>query len=165
MKKSLLLVAGLALVACNQTKIGYVDLNEVVEAYKPKKSLQEKFESKNERFNKKRDSLAQAFKLEEQVLQTRVQSLSPQRANEEIGLYQQKTNFVAQQLQQEMQTMQNQVQQELDSLVKDVKSQIENYGKTQGYHYIFSKSENAGVLYGIEESNLTEALIKYLNKE
>ncbi len=65
---------------------------------------------------------------------------------------------VAQQLQQQMGT-------EMDSLVKDVKSFIKDYGKKNGYKYIFGTGEAATVLYGEEKDDITKEIIKLLNEK
>lgn len=165
MKKSILILTALLMAACQQDKIGFVDNTKLLEGYQEKIEVQSKYDTKNEAFNKKRDSIVQAIGLEEQTLKNKLNSMSQKKANEEIALLQQKSNFIGQQLQQEFQGLQKSGQTELDSLVNKVKREIKAYGKANGYTYILGGGDGGSVLYGDTGKDLTEEILKVLNEK
>ena len=66
-------------VACKQDKIGYVDNVEIMEGYQEKKDIEAVYTKKSEAFNKKRDSISQAFQLQAQAFQLRAQKMAQQK--------------------------------------------------------------------------------------
>lgn len=165
MKKVFGILALLAIAACNQDKIGYVDNVKMMEAYQEKIDVEAKYQAKLDKIRKKGDSLSQAFQLELQMLQTKVQNMSQKKAQEEYQLLQQRGQSVGQQLQQEEQAAQMEGQAAMDSLIKKVKGEISEYGKANGYTYILGGGEGGSVLYGDETKNLTDAVVKVLNNK
>ncbi|MEM1259861.1 MAG: OmpH family outer membrane protein [Bacteroidota bacterium] len=163
MKKFTLAIIILATISCQQDKIGYVDNIGLMDGYQEKVDVENKFKSRAELMNKKRDSISQAFQLEYQALQTKAQSWSQKKAQEELGLLQQRSQFLGQQLQQEEQQLQSEGQTEMDSVVSKVKKEIQAYGKANGYTYILTGGEGGSVLYGTEAKDLTSELLKILN--
>ncbi|MEX0315940.1 MAG: OmpH family outer membrane protein [Allomuricauda sp.] len=163
MKKGIVLLIALVVVACQQNKIGYVDNVKLMDGYQEKIDVETKFKTKAEALTKKRDSISQSFQLELQEFQTKAQKMSQKSAQEEYALLQQKGQFVGQQLQQEEQQLQQSSQTEMDSLVSKVKKEIKAYGKANGYTYILGGGDGGAVLYGEEVNNLTDAVLKILN--
>lgn len=153
----------LSMISCTQDKIGYVDNVRLMENSREKIDIEAKYQNKSNALNKKRDSISQAFQLEAQALQTKVQSMPQKKAQEEYDLLQQRGQFIGQQLQQEEQLLQQQGQAEMDSLINKVKDQIKNYGKANGYSYILGGGEGGSVLYGTEQKDLTEEILKIIN--
>ena len=163
MKQFLVLSSMLLLMACQQDKIGFVDNVELMDGYQEKIDVQNKYKTKAEALTKKRDSISQAFDLELKAFQTKAQSLSQQKAQEEYGLIQQRAQFMGQQLQQEEQQLQATGQTEMDSVVSKVKKEITAFGKSNGYTYILGGGEGGSVLYGIEGKDLTSEILAILN--
>lgn len=165
MKNLIWIVAILALVSCQQEKIGFVDTVKLMEDYQEKVDIDNKYKSKAEVFAKRRDSISQAFQLEAMDFQKRAERMSQQKAQEEYQAFQQKSQIIGQQLQQEEAGIQAAGQNEMDSLVTKVKEKIKEYGKSNGYSYIFTSGDGGAILYGTETNDLTDALIKSLNDE
>ena len=163
MNKYWILIAIFILVACKQEKIGYVDTVRLMENSQEKKDIESKYQAKSTSWNKKRDSISQALQLEAQALQTKVQSMSQSKAQEEYDLFQQKSQFMGQQLQQEEQMLQLQGQAEMDSLINRVRDKISDYGKKNGFTYILDGGQGGVVLYGNDQEDLTDAFIKIVN--
>ncbi len=151
------------MVACQQDKIGFVDNVQLMDGYQEKIDVENKFKTKAEALTKKRDSISQAFDLELKAFQTKAQSLSQQKAQEEYGLIQQRAQFMGQQLQQEEQQLQATGQTEMDSVVSKVKKEITAFGKRNGYTYILGGGEGGSVLYGTEAKDLTKDILVILN--
>ncbi|MEM1338719.1 MAG: OmpH family outer membrane protein [Bacteroidota bacterium] len=165
MKQFVALLGILMLVACEQDKIGFVDYVKLMDGYQEKIDVENKFKTKAEALTRKRDSISQAFDLELKAFQTKAQSLSQQKAQEEYGLIQQRAQFMGQQLQQEEQLLQSSGQTELDSVVSKVKKEISAFGKTKGYTYILGGGEVGSVLYGAETKDLTKEILVILNEK
>ncbi|MGB5817992.1 MAG: OmpH family outer membrane protein [Saonia sp.] len=163
MKKIAVVLALLAIAACEQNKIGYVDNVKLMDEYQEKIDIEAKFQTKIDALSKKRDSISQAFQIEAQAFQTKAQSMAQNKAQEEYALLQQRGQFIGQQLQQEDQLLQSQGQTEMDSLVGRVKEHIKDYGKINGFTYILGGGDGGSVLYGEEALDLTSAILKELN--
>ena len=161
MKKIVLVITVLVLASCQQDKIGYVDNLKMMEGYQEKIDVETKFNEKRDALAKKSDSISQAFQLEYQALQAK--RLSQTKAQEELGLLQQRSQFIGQQLQQEQQQLQQTGQTELDSVVSKVRKQIKEYGKANGYTYILTGGDGGSVLYGDEAKDVTTEVLKILN--
>lgn len=164
MKKIIWVSAILLLLSCKQEKIGYVDNVKLMDEYQEKIDVEVKFKSEEAVLTKKRDSMSQAYQFELQAFQTKAQSMSQKKAQEEYGLLQQKGQFLGQQLQQEAQLAQSENQIILDSIISTVKKEIKTYGKAQGYTYILGGGDGGSVLYGTEVNDLTDEIVKILNE-
>lgn len=163
MKKVVLLVMVLALGSCQQQKIGYVDNVKLMDDYQEKIDVEGMFKIKAEALTKKRDSISQAFQIEAQAFQIKTQKMSQKKAQEEYAIMQQRGQFIGQQLQQEDQQLQLSGQTEMDSIISKVKKEIQAYGKSKGYAYILGGGDGGSVLYGSDDDNLTDEIVKILN--
>jgi outer membrane protein len=167
MKKIMCIVVVLIVAACQQDKIGFVDNSKILEDYQEKKDVEAKFETKTATFNKKRDSILQSLNLEKQQLQIKLQNAKRpgKKLEEEIQLYQQKEQYLANNLQQEFQTLQQEGQGEIDSLVSKLRKEIKAYGDANGYTYILSGGDGGAVMYGTSAKDLTEEVLTILNEQ
>lgn len=149
-----------------EKKIGFVDTGEIINEYQEKKDIETKFQSKDEKFKKKADSISNAFQLEVQNTQMTARSSTQQKAQELMQGLQQKQQFLQQQMQAEQQELTQEFQTEIDTLISKVKKFVKDYGKDNGYTYILGTSEAAAsVLYGAEENDLTQTVLDALNAE
>lgn len=163
MKKLGIILFAILISACQQDKIGYVDNVKLMDGYQEKVDIENIYKKKAEALTKKGDSISQAFQLEFQELQTRAQRMSQKKQQEELGLLQQRSQFVGQQLRQEEQTMQLEGQTKMDSVISKVKDEIKAYGKANGYTYILGGGEGGSVLFGDETKDLTDQVLIILN--
>jgi outer membrane protein len=163
MKKIGLVLVFIIAWGCNQDKIGYVDTVRLMDKNDEKSEIEAKYQDKSTSFNKRRDSISQAFQIEAQAIQAKAESMSQSKAQEEFDLLQQRGQFIGQQLQQEEQILQQQGQAEMDTLVQKVRRQIQDYGKAQGYTFILGGGDGGSVLYGIESKDLTDEIIEVVN--
>lgn len=163
MKKLVLTFMVLMAISCQQEKIGYVDNVKLMDDYLEKIDVETEYKTKLETFNKKKDSISQAFQMEAQAFQVKAQKMAQSKAQEEYGLFQQKGQFIGQQLQQEEQQLQLAGQVQMDSLVTKVKNEIKAFGKSNSYSYILGGGDGGSVLYGTEANDLTAQITKILN--
>ncbi len=163
MKKLVWLVLIMAIVACQQNKIAYVDNVKLIGEYQEKIDVEAKYKIKAEALQKKKDSLTQIFQIEAQAFQSKAQSMPANKAQEEYNALQQKGQFLGQQLQQEELALQQASQTEIDSIVSKIKRHIKDYGKSNGYTYILGGGDGGSVLYGAEASDITAPVLELLN--
>ncbi|NCP05915.1 MAG: OmpH family outer membrane protein [Flavobacteriales bacterium] len=161
------MVVLLTVVSCQKTqKIGYIDNGKVINEYQSKKDIESKYQAKDAAFQKRADSIGQAFQLEAQEFQTSAKSMSPNAQQEKYQQLGQKQQTLKQQLQFEQQQIQQAFQTEIDTLIVEVKDFVKDYGKKNGYTYILGTSDAAAtVLYGTDENDLTQTILDALNKE
>jgi|TARA_R110002012_G_scaffold321157_1_gene547836 outer membrane protein len=166
MKKiGLILVIALAMSSCQKQKFGFVNNTKVINEVNFKKDLEAKFNLKEEKINKKADSLGRSFQEEVKVASELAATLKDQNRIQELSQnLQQKNDNLSRMLQGEKQQLANEYRTEVDSLIANVKTFVKDYGKSNGYDYIFGTSDNtASVMYGPEGDDLTEEIIKKFN--
>ncbi|MDT0558035.1 OmpH family outer membrane protein [Ichthyenterobacterium sp. W332] len=165
--KNLIIIVALAFsfFSCQQqAKIGFVDNGKVINAYQEKKDVEGKYKQKDETFQKRRDSMISAYRLEYQEAQLKASKLRNQAQLQELSSeIQQKENLLTQKIQFEQQQMQQAFNAEIDSVLSKVRTFVDDYGKRNGYTYILGKNEAGSVMYGKEEQDISQAIIDELN--
>ena len=152
-------LAILSVFACQESKIGFVDNQKLMDDYQEKVDVEAKLKVKADALTQKRDSISQTFQMRLQAFQAKAQKM-PQ---DEYGQLQQEGQFIGQQLQQQEQQLQMQSQTEMDSIISKVKREIKAYGKANGYTYILGGGDGGSVLYGDESQDVTAPVLKVLN--
>ena len=149
-----------------EQKIGFIDNGKVINEYQQKKDLEAKYLAKDGAFQKRADSIGQAFQLEAQAFQSQAKSMAPKTQQERYQALGQKQQLLQKQMQAEQQAIQQEFQTEIDTIIVKVKNYVKEYGKTNGYTYILGTSDaGANVLYGKDENDLTQTILDALNKE
>lgn len=149
-------------------KIGFVDNETVINDYKEKVDLEDKFQSKQDAYRIKFDSIDKAFEAEVQKFQNDAKRMSQTKAQEKYQELGQKKQIQDQQKQVEAQQFRQDFQVELDSIIKRVKAYEKDYGKRNGYTYLLGTNNNdsdatSTVLFGTEENDLTQTILDSLN--
>jgi len=168
MKKLIVLgIIALGLYSCQQpAKIAFIDNSELVNEYQEKKDLEAKMKVKIENFQKRNDSIGRAFQLEVQDAQIKAAKMSQKKQEEIMGQLQQKQGILQQQYQISEKAISQESQALNDSLLNKIKDFVSDYGKINGYDYIFGKNEFVGtVYYGKEETNITKEVLTKLNEK
>ncbi len=167
--KKFLCIAGafLVLASCNQQieKTGYVNNTRVVSDFKEMKVAQEKWTKKNNEVRAELEEKAKQFQIEVQGYQTIMKSMSTANREKKEQELMTKQQGLQREQQAKMQEIQQGSQVEIDSIINKVKSYIEDYGKKNGYTYIYGDTEASNILYGKEELDLTDKILKELNGE
>ena len=153
-----------SLISCKENKTAFVNNTKVVSEYKEMKDAEAKWTKKNDELRMELQQKAMEFQKEVQAFEAERASLSKNKFEESAGMLQQKQ----QALQREQQTRVQEIQQlsgaEIDTIVNKVKKFIKDYGKKNGYTYIYGDTETSNILYGKEELNITDEIIAELNK-
>ncbi len=152
------------IVSCQKPeKTAYIDMNKVAEEYNEMKKVKEEFEAKQNELNRKYDSLAMAFQQKYQAFLAKANKMRQKKAQEkynELMAEQQNIQLLQQRDYQQLQADFDKATEEVSQKLKDF---IEKYGQENGYTYIFSRSELAGIAYGKKEKDITEKFIEALN--
>ena len=164
-KLSFVLIAMLVLASCQEPqKIGYVDNGKVINEYQEKIDIESKFKLRDESFAMRTDSIGKAFQLEAQDFQLKSKSMSAKKAQELYDELGKKQQLLQQQLQFEQQQLQQAFNVEIDSAIIKVKDFVNDYGKKNGYTYIFGTTEaSSTVMYGKEENDITQIVLDAIN--
>ena len=174
MKKILSLCAfALVLISCPETttskadfKTGYIDTSILLEKYNKFTDANEKFKVKSEEMGRPIQAKAQQLEAEMANFQRAAQVNGEAWAQQKYGELQQRQQALLAEREQILGKIDGEAGKLKDSLVKEVKKYIENYGKKEGYDYIFTTSEmSVNVIYAKESYNLTEKILKKLNEE
>ncbi|WP_062055085.1 OmpH family outer membrane protein [Aquimarina longa] len=165
--KKILWIAGalLILASCNQQieKTGYVNNTKVVSDYKEMKAAQEKWTKKNNEVRAELEEKAKQFQIEVQGYQNIQKSMSAANRQKKEQELMTKQQALQREQQAKMQEIQQGSQVEIDSIINKVKSYIEDYGKKNGYTYIYGDTETSNILYGKKELDLTDLILKEIN--
>jgi len=152
------------MISCNQVKIAYVDLEEVLKEYEGAVQAEEEMKVKSQQISQQLDQMAMPLQQKIQEYQQNKDNLSASaRQKQEAELMQQQQQF-----QQQQQIAQQQVQSEgqamYEKINNDIESFLADYGKSNGYSYILGSSvQTKSVLYGEESLDITDEVIDALN--
>lgn len=167
MKKLLgVIIVLLFLTSCNQQKIAYVDIQEVIKEFNGAKDAEKGMQTESQNLSASLDKMAAEFQANVQDYQKNLATLSPAaKAQREQVLSEQQ-----QQMQQQQQTAQQQIQamgqQKMDDVFKQVDDYIKKYAQENGYSFILGTTRQTNaILYGEEKANITKAVIESLNAQ
>ena len=173
MKKALLILGiALATISCNKetastegTKTAYIDTATLMEKYDKFKDEEEKFKVKSLEMGRPLETKLKNFQYEAETFQSNAQVKGMAWAQQKGAELQRRE----QELQMEQNALLRQIQIESDSIrseiVKSMKDFIKDYGKKNGYDYIYGTGDAATVLYAKENYDITEEILKLLNEE
>ena len=166
MKKLLsIIIIVLSVASCQESqKIGFVDNSVLINDYQEKKDIEANLKGKIEVYEKKRDSLSQAFQLDVKAAEVKARSMSQANLQKLQQEFQQKEQIISQQLQFQQHQIAKESQSKNDSLIKKVRDFVNDYGKANGYSFILGSNEAGSVMYGTEEVDLTQTILDALNE-
>jgi outer membrane protein len=155
----------LAFTSCQQSqKIGFVDNSVLINDYQEKKDIETKLQGKIAVYEKRRDSLSQAFQIEVKEAELKSRKMSQANLQKLQQELQQKNQVISQRLQFEQQQISQESQSQNDSLIKKVRAFVKKYGETNGYNFILGSNEAGSVMFGNEDSDLTQNILEALNR-
>ena len=165
MKKLLLVAFAIVLASCNQTKIAYINVEDLMKDYEGTKALEETLKAKQDVMAKELDSLSAPFQTKVQEYYQNAQKMSAQkRAQTEQGLQQEQQMLQLKQ-QQASQTLQQENQELSETITKKVDSFVTEYAKLKGFNLVLGTSGNGTVMYGDETLNITNEILVILNED
>ncbi|NBL65749.1 OmpH family outer membrane protein [Flavobacterium sp. NST-5] len=172
MKKTIVAFAiAFSLFSCNKEeqvktateKTAYVNTVELMEKYTESKDLQAKYKQKGETMGRELDQQVKRFQEEAQNFQRNAQANGPewaQRKGAELQKREQELTYAQQSM---MRQLQDESGVEMDSMKSRMKKFIQDYGKKNGYTYIYGTGEASTILYGKDGLDITDKILKELN--
>lgn len=166
MKKiGILVVVAILCVACQTEKTAFIDTEELFKDYVELNEARERFNKENDAILSDLEVRIQAFEIKQNLFQKNASTMSRKEQEEKYN----ELAAEAQQLQQERQArlgkLQVESQNTIDSLLKKAKSKVKDYGKANGYSYIYGSNDAGSVMFGKEELDITDKVIDYLNSD
>ncbi len=172
MKKSLLILGlTLALFSCQKEaktesfKTAYIDTSVLMEKYEKFKDEDEKFKVKSQEMGRPLEAKLKAFQSEAANFERNARLKGMAWAQQKGAELQQREQDLAY----EQDALLRQIQIESDSirtkLIDDVKAYIKDYGKKEGYDYVYGTGDAATVLYAKDSYDITETILKQLNDD
>lgn len=93
----IVITLSLAILSCQKShKLGYVDRSYVINNFKKKINIEERFEVKNKAFIKKRDSLIEDYQAQRKAASLRSKKMTPEQVQKLSLEFQQKEAFIGQ---------------------------------------------------------------------
>lgn len=164
MKKLIVLVVVTVLVmSCSQTKIGYVDVQEVMKGYDAAQAVEAALKLEQETMSRSLDSLMGPFQEKVQEFYKNQASMSASKRQAAEQALQQENQQLQQQQQQIQQYLQQKGASEIQALTQKVDSTVEAYATSNSYQMIVATQGSGQVMYGDESLNITDAVIDILN--
>ena len=166
MKKIVItLVVALTLVSCTQTKVGYIDIEEVMKDYDATKLMEDEFKLEQDQMGRTLDSLSAPFQAKVQEFNQNADTMPESKRQAQLEELQQEQQQLQQQQQQAQQYMQQKSMAELEVLTKKVDSVVTSYAIANGFQMVIGTQGTGTVMYGQDELNLSETIIDLLNAE
>lgn len=152
------------LTSCNQTKIAYVDVEEIIKEYEGSKEAEKEMKIQSEKIATELDQLAMSFQQKVQDYQSNSKNLSEKIKKEKEQALMQEQQMIQQRQQMAQQQMQTEGQKKMEKINKEIDTFIEEYAKSNGISFILgTSSQTKSVLYGEEKLNITEDIVTALN--
>jgi len=165
MKKLILIAFAILLASCNQTKIGYVNVESLMKDYKATKVLEDQLKAKQEKITKELDSLQAPFKAKVQNYYNNAKKMSANSRSKTEKALQQEQQMLQLKQQQAAQQLQKENQDESKKITDKVDSLVANFAKSKGYQLILGTSGNGTVMYGDTKLDVTKQVLEVLNAE
>ncbi|RED24908.1 periplasmic chaperone for outer membrane proteins Skp [Flavobacterium cutihirudinis] len=172
MKKALVIIAlSILVVSCNkatevkEVKTAYVDTSVLMKEYTEAKDLEAKYKAQAEEKGRQLQAEITRFKQDAANFQSQAQANGQQWAQQkgaELQKREQQLGYAQQALSQQLQQESGA---EMDSLVSGVKKFIKDYGKKNGYSYIYGTGDAATILYAEDKYDITKEVVKALNEK
>ena len=163
-KLFVLLTASIFLISCQkETKTAFVVTETIFKEYKGIKAQEAVFKQQQEAFNKKYDSLVNQWKKEVADFQQNISKMSPKKAQKKDQELYQKQQIIQQMQQQEGAQLSAEMQKKNDSIIKLVYDFFADYGKKNGYTYIYGKNNSGSLMYGEANLDITDAVLKAMD--
>lgn len=165
MKKLVVVFASVLLFAsCTQSKIGYVDVEEIMKEYDATKDVEAALKAEQENVGKSLDSLSANFQAKVQDFYKKAQRMSAKSRQAKEAELQQEQQALQLKGQQAQQALQQKSQDEIEKLTKKLDKAVAEYAKTNKFTMILGTQGNGTVMYGEDQTNLTETILDVLNE-
>jgi len=166
MKKIFVLFTlSLTLLSCSQTKMAYIDVEEIMKEYKGTKDKEAEMKEKSDALRIELDSLATNWENRARQYQQEMNRLSAKVKAEREQVLMQEQQAINQRQQTIQQQVQNEGQESLVAITEEIKAFVKTYATKNGIQLIFGTSgANGTIMYGDESMDVTDDVLVQLNK-
>lgn len=165
MKKLLVIAFAIVLSSCTQTKIAYIDVEDVMTEYKAMVVLGEEMSLKQQEIAAGLQAAQGAFQAKVQEYYQNENSMSSAKKQETEQALQQEGQMLQQQQQQASQMLEQENQTKSEVLIKTIDSVVTSYSKSKGFALVFGTQGNGTVMYGDEALNISSEIVTILNAD
>lgn len=158
-----LIIVAVLVMSCSQTKIGYVDVQEVMQGYDAAQAVESALKLEQESMSASVDSLMGPFQEKVQEFYKNQANMSASKRQAEEQALQQESQQLQQQQQQIQQYLQQKGASEIQALTQKIDSTVGAYAAGNNFQMIVATQGSGQVMYGDESLNITEAVIDLLN--
>ncbi len=165
MKKLLLVVVAIVLASCSQTKIAYIDVEDVMSEYKAMIALETEMTTKQQQVAGQLQASQAAFQAKVQEYYKNAPSMSASKKQAaELALQQEGQQLQGQQ-QQASQMLEQENITKSEVLIKTIDSIVTDYSKSKGFGIVLGTQGNGTVMYGDDALNITSDVVAILNAD
>ena len=163
-KLGVTLLLAVLLISCTQTKMAYVDVEEILKEYKGTKDAEKEMNEKSTEIGKELDKEAKAYQAKVTDYYAKADKMTTKaRQQEEQNLMQQQ-ELLKQSQQQAQMNVQKDGQDKMTEINENIEDFVADYAKNNGYTYILgTSSQTKTVLYGDSKSDITDVILEALN--
>lgn len=164
MKKLGTLIALLLIcLACQTEKTGYVNTEKLLTDYSEMIEAKDRLTIQNEAIQNDLEIRIKAYQIKEDLFRKNGPTMSRSKQEQKYNELSAEAQILQQERQQKLGKLQVESQTIIDSLITKVKEKVKSYGSANEYNYIYGSNDAGSVLYGKEELDLTDAILKELN--
>ncbi len=154
----------LMLSSCTQTKIAYVDVEEILKEYKGTKDAEKEMNKKSAEIKGQLDQLAAQYQQKVADYYAKAEKMSTKARQEAENGLMQEQEVLKQRQQQAQVEVQKDGQDRMTEINESIEDFVEDYAKANGYSYILGTSKQTkSVLYGDSKSDITDIILEELN--
>ena len=165
MKKLLVIAFAIVLSSCTQTKIAYIDVEDVMTEYKAMVALGEEMSGKQQEIAAGLQASQSAFQAKVQEYYKNQKTMSTSKKQKTEQALQQEGQMLQSQQQQASQMLEQENQTKSEVLIKTIDSVVTSYSKTNGFAIVLGTQGNGTVMYGDEALNISSEIVNILNAD
>ena len=163
-KLGLTLLFTVLLLSCTQTKIAYVDVEEILKEYKGTKDAEKEMNKKSGEIGKELDEQAKAYQAKVTDYYAKADKMTTTARQQEEQSLMQQQELLKQSQQQAQLNVQKDGQDKMTEINEKIDEFVADYAKKNGFTYILgTSSQTKTVLYGDAKSDLTDVILEALN--
>lgn len=142
-------------------KIAYIKTGTLLNSYKGMSEANEQFNKELQALQANIDTLKRRYELIKEKMETTTSSEEKSDLSYQLGVAEYEYNNYRTTAQQQLEARKQTIQ---TDVINKINSFIQDYGKENNYTIIFGATEQGSILYGQEQEDLTDLILKKLNK-
>lgn len=160
-----------SLVACNKSaestslKTAYIDTEKLMKEYTGAKDIEAKYRAKGTEMGRELEAEKARFERDIKDFENKARAYGEIWANQNAAPLQRRQQQLGMAQEQLLRQLQQESAVEMDSLVSNVRTWIKDYGKAQGYDYIFASGDVVSVAFAKDQYDITDEMIKVINEK